>query len=684
MTKSSHNNGGKPASGQSLRLGNGRSSDRQFRQEMYALRRFLKAGRKKYEAPDDSFYRRNGGFGHVKTGGLLSQRVLVKGRVVKSKPGRTARAIRAHLKYLTRSGVGIDEKKPTFFSDGRVVNEEELAKSVSTWGDDPHHFRFIISPEKGAELDLPTYARAVMASVERDLRTRLEWYGVCHYNTDNPHVHVLVRGVTELGTALIIDKDYMKHGFRLTAEAEATRILGHRSAKDKRMVIERGLTEKRLTALDRAFIQEQKEHQAGLILIPSGNLCKREWEVKLRLDKLTRLQFLGSLGLATNHGNGRFEVHKDLEETLRTLGRQEEIRKKVLSLVEGRSVSQELVIHDERDGLKEKLTGEVLAKELTDELSDRKFVLLSGTDGRLHYVCLSAFSEPEGFGIRPGAIVTIKEATKHHRADEVISRSVEKGGGVFSLSTLEADLKLAQAEGRWSLPDDLSMPDYLERFRTRCHTLVEHGICTVQGTDRWVVPADLMEKVKELDKKLSVKAFVEVEAESYLSLKEQVAWKGATWLDALIGNERDTPDPRSAFGSEVSKALAERLKTLTEQGVAIGPDLPERLYTAERLELRKDLSIKLGKEQALTKGQSVSGTVYGYKGLGSGQHMVVRLKDGFVVVPVARRQKRLDTGSRVKVEGMGRAKTLTGWGARYRVSQIKAAPDLGQGLGKGK
>lgn len=684
MKKSSHKNSGQASSEVHVALGNGRSADRQFRQEMYALRHFLKAGRKKFEASDGKFARRNGGRGYVKTGGLLSQRVLVKGRVVKTKPGRGARAIRAHLKYLTRSGVGIDDKKPTFFSDGRVVKEEELAKSVSTWGDDPHHFRFIISPEKGAELDLPAYTRDVMAGVQRDLKTRLEWYGVCHYNTDNPHVHVLVRGVTELGTALIINKDYMKHGFRLTAEAEATRVLGHRTAKEKRLGIERGLTEKRLTALDRAFIQEQKEHREGLILIPSGNLCRREWEVKLRLDKLTRLQFLGTLGLATDHGNGRFEVHKDLEETLRTLGRHEDIRKSVHKLVQGQSASQELVIHDERVGLKEKLTGEVVAKELVDELSDRKFVLLSGTDGRLHYVCLSAYSEPEGFGVRPGAIVTIKEASRHHRADEVIARTVGEGGGVFSLSVLEAQLKSAQAEGRWSLPENLSMPDYLDRFRTRCNTLAEHGICTAQGVDRWGVPGDLAVKVAELDKKLSVQAHMEVQPESFLSLKEQVGWKGATWLDAVIGKDISAPDPRTAFGVSVSETVSARLQVLREQGVALGSDLPERLYKAERMGLREELSTSLGREKVISKGQPVSGAVYGYKMLGSGHHMVVRLKEGFAVVPVGGRQRRLETGAQVKIESKGRLKTLTGWGQRFTITPLKAAPDLGQGIGKSK
>ena len=61
--------------------------------------------------------------------------------------------------------------------------------------DDRHHFRFIISPEDATEMDsLRTFTRELMSDVERDLDSRLDWVAVDHWNTDNPHVHVLVRG----------------------------------------------------------------------------------------------------------------------------------------------------------------------------------------------------------------------------------------------------------------------------------------------------------------------------------------------------------------------------------------------------------------------------------------------------------------------------------------------------------
>ena len=55
---------------------------------------------------------------------------------------------------------------------------------------DRHHFRFIVSPAEQLS-DLKAFTRELMAQAERDLGTRLDWIGVDHLNTDNPHVHVI-------------------------------------------------------------------------------------------------------------------------------------------------------------------------------------------------------------------------------------------------------------------------------------------------------------------------------------------------------------------------------------------------------------------------------------------------------------------------------------------------------------
>src|SRR3546814_4348438 len=65
--------------------------------------------------------------------------------------------------------------------------------------------------------------------MEADLGTPLDWVAVDHWNTDNPHTHLIVRGRDDTGKDLIIAGDYIAHGFRHRAAELATEWLGPRT-----------------------------------------------------------------------------------------------------------------------------------------------------------------------------------------------------------------------------------------------------------------------------------------------------------------------------------------------------------------------------------------------------------------------------------------------------------------------
>jgi Protein of unknown function (DUF3363) len=50
--------------------------------------------------------------------------------------------------------------------------------------------------------------------MESDLGTRLDWISIAHWNTDNPLVHLVARGVANDGSDLVISRDYISHGQR--------------------------------------------------------------------------------------------------------------------------------------------------------------------------------------------------------------------------------------------------------------------------------------------------------------------------------------------------------------------------------------------------------------------------------------------------------------------------------------
>jgi hypothetical protein len=78
------------------------------------------------------------------------RRVTVKVHSVRHARGGAERLGR-HVDYLARDGAGADGKAAEFF-DARagVIDPEE---AIKTWAEDRHHFRIILSPENGDQID---------------------------------------------------------------------------------------------------------------------------------------------------------------------------------------------------------------------------------------------------------------------------------------------------------------------------------------------------------------------------------------------------------------------------------------------------------------------------------------------------------------------------------------------------
>ena len=168
-----------------------------------------------------------------------ARRVVMKARVVRHQGARFRSApLPKHIAYLKREGVTRDgEDARMFDANSDAADERGFAERCE---DDRHHFRFIVSPEDGAELgDLKTFTRELMLDVERDLGTKLDWVAVDHWNTDNPHVHVLIRGRADDGQDLVISREYISRGFRDRAAERVTLELGPRSEQEIRTALER-------------------------------------------------------------------------------------------------------------------------------------------------------------------------------------------------------------------------------------------------------------------------------------------------------------------------------------------------------------------------------------------------------------------------------------------------------------
>ncbi len=331
-----------------------------------------------------------------------SRRVIVKARIVRhSGPRYRSAPLARHIAYLERDGVTRDGREASMF-DARSDQASGDA-FAGRCADDRHHFRFIVSPEDAHELaDLRTFTRELMGDMSRDLGTRLDWVAVDHWNTDNPHVHVLVRGVAEDGADLVIDRGYMSHGLRDRAEARVTLELGPRTEREIQRALDREVEADRWTSLDRNLRSRAGEDGVVDLRPDAGKTPDR------RTSLLSgRAQKLARLGLATPAGPGCWSLKPDIGARLRELGDRGDIIKSMHRAMReaGHAIHESrLAIHP--PGTPEPVVGRLVARGLQDELAGTAYAIVDGADGRHHHL---RFADLELTGdAQVGAIVELR------------------------------------------------------------------------------------------------------------------------------------------------------------------------------------------------------------------------------------------------------------------------------------
>ena len=320
----------------------------------------------------------------VRANRLLTGRsriVVIKTRVVRHK-GR-ATPLKAHINYLRRDGVTRDGEKARLFGPGEGdVDGQAFAERCE---EDRHHFRFIVSPEDAVEMtDLREFTRELMEQMEKDLGTKLDWVGVDHWNTDNPHVHIILRGRADDGQDLVIARDYIKEGMRARAADLVTQDLGPRTDLNISRNIDRQVEAERWTQLDRQLVRDGRD--TGVIDMAPDATAKPD---AFHAQKMGRLRKLESLGLAEQVGPGQWMIADDAETTLRAMGERGDIIKRMHRALTERGIergSASYVLAAE--SLDTPIIGRLVDRGLDDELKGTAYAVVDGVDGRTHHIKL--------------------------------------------------------------------------------------------------------------------------------------------------------------------------------------------------------------------------------------------------------------------------------------------------------
>jgi type IV secretory pathway VirD2 relaxase len=550
-----------------------------------------------------------------------SRRVTIKTLLVNQRRA-SPQSLAKHLRYIERDGAGREGEPGRAY--GPQIDEADLDAFKERCQGDRHHFRFILSPEDGVELDdLRTYTRHLMSRVEADLGARLDWVAVDHWNTDNPHTHLVVRGCDDTGKDLIIAGDYIAHGFRHRAAELATEWLGPRTELEIQQSMQREVEQERWTGLDRTLQREAgDDHQVQI---------ERFNDPKLRHHRqllIGRLQHLQRLGLADEVQPGIWDIHTDTEKTLRALGERGDIIRTLQRAMHGQS--RELAVFEpgQNDtGQGRTIVGRVTSKGLSDELHDRGYLVVDGVDGKAHYVALNAHDELANYP--SGAVVEVSGSTEPRAADRNIAELANDG-------LYRTDHHLVIEQGRGNTGRDPQ--DVVAAHVRRLEALRRAGIVERVTEGLWKVPGDLPERGRQYDTQRL--GGVAVELKSHLPIERQARVIGATWLDQqLIKGGNDLSN--LGFGSETKHAMRERADFLVEQGLAekrgrrivLARNLLRTLRNRELTQAAKDIAAETGLEHLpVAIGQRVVGIYRRNVMLASGRYAMLDDGIGFSLV----------------------------------------------------
>ncbi len=583
------------------------------------LRQANKAGTGKPRKPDHQPGARLGR-GHVAARFSAQQlppnarRVTIKTRLVNLRQAGK-RSTLSHLRYIERDGVSREGNPGQAY--GPLTDQADLNAFEERGQDDRHQFRFIVSPEDAEQLDdLRTYTRHLMSRMEADLGTRLDWVAVDHWNTDNPHTHIVLRGKDDTGKDLVIARDYIAEGMRNRASELATEWLGPRTELEIQQSLQREVQQERFTSLDRTLLRER---QAGVLSLKAlANNPRRQLLIG-------RLQQLQKLELAHEVRPGQWIMRDDIEATLRAMGERGDIVRTMQRAMGG--TQRELTVFQPGKDSPE-VVGRIVAKGLADELNDRGYLVVDGLDGKAHYLALPARAEVADFPI--GGLVE----TRSLREPRTVDRSIAAlaAGGIY-----RTDHHTALARSQAVAGQD---PEALvERHVRRLEALRRSGIVERLAEGVWRVPADLPEQGRQHDAHRL--GDVAVELRTPLPLGQQVRAVGATWLDQqLIGGNREMVD--KGFGKEVREVLRQRVDFLVEQGLAerqgqrvlLARNLLATLRGRELTATARDISTQTGMQyRPAVEGQRVSGIYRRSVQLASGRYALLDDGIGFSLVP---------------------------------------------------
>jgi type IV secretory pathway VirD2 relaxase len=481
-----------------------------------------------------------------------------------------------------------------------------------------------VAPEDSAELaDLKPFVRDLMRQVEADLGTKLDWVAADHFNTGHPHSHIVVRGKDDRGRDLVIARDYISYGMRARAGELVARELGPESELDQLRKFEQEVGAERFTRLDRGIMRDASD---GVLALAA----KPERDPRRHALRMGRLRVLERMGLAEETAAGMWRIAPDLEPTLRRMGERGDIIKTMHCELKAagieRAASDHVIFDPASDG---RVVGRLVAEGLSDELRERRYMIVDGVDGRTRYVELGLWNADDAPLVRNTIIELRAREIAPRAVDRTIAEIASRNHGLYSI-------------GLHGAADPGASAEFIQTHVRRLEAMRRQGLADRSADGEWQVGLDYLDRAVRFEEINRLQRPVRMTVLSWQNLEALPGAVGATWLDRqLVAKAPETIAP-AGMGSEVGSALRARRQWLLDQGlareqsgrIAYARNLLQALERRELAEVAARIASETGLGYAeIKQGDRLNGTYRRMLTLNSGRFALIERAHDFSLAP---------------------------------------------------
>lgn len=580
------------------------------------------------------------------------------------------------MTYLSRTGAGLGNDRPQWITDKEQVKEKELRSEIRSWAGDKHYFNVVISPEKGAELDLAQYTKEIVSELEKELNTELTWYACAHYDTDNPHVHLLIRGKKKDGKELRIPKNVVCFKFRLLAQEVATKKLGKRKESEVNRALQRAISSPYPTQID-YWIKKystDNEYEHNNEIFSDKSTSKREKTERGYVFE--RLKFLSETGYVYREKRKKFLIPDDFLKKLKERQREADFRKSMHQAL-GEYVTDELIEFDRRRPSFGKISGIVLARGVLNEQSETPYIIVAAFDGKAYKVPLSTFSERGDDLAKEGHVVTltVTKVEPVKKADHVLESLRDSKTATYSPQKhLQSLIQAKEGRASFTLGEDTKKriqkeaKAYVTSIELRAKKLTKIGLISWnKDTGEYFFGPELTKQVEKFYKEKNPYR-LNVQVEERGALVELSGEERLTYVDRELVREgaHKSLSKRESEGrasAELEVAKQERIKWLTQKGYSVTSDTVDGIkkYYLSEPSLHKLLLDGLAQTlsdvgrdykkpaKLLAQSDSFKGLVKGTLFREEGRFCIVENRAGVALCPLSPHAKLPPNGALVSV-----------------------------------